>query len=328
MSQTLEREWIDCPGCGEALPRGDRYVVAFTGRENEGEAGFQIVRCEECGLHFTNPRPRVKDLGHYYGDDYSPYQSFSSNPAGREKSIRSLVLREAFGSPQLKPSGVGLAVAKAVRVVRKPEWFGMGVPWRGRGRLLDVGCGAGKFLYRMRELGWEVTGLDFSPRAVAAVRANGIKALEGTLPHAELQAGSFDVVCMRHTLEHVPEPRVTLRCAWDLLDRGGMLLIQVPNFRTWDVKWFADEALALDLPRHLLHFTPETLKSLMEREGMTNVAVRQASHVSWIRKGASRTKSGGMSRMLKVSVAARVASIMERVAGKGNELIATAEKPA
>jgi len=320
-----DREWIDCPGCGSAVPR-DGNAIALTGPASNGEAGFQIVRCAQCGLHFTNPRPKVENLGRYYGEDYWPYQSFGSDPAGTDGSLRSLVLRDAFGSPSLKPSGVGLAVAKAVRAVRRPESFGMGVPWRGRGRLLDVGCGAGKFLSRMRELGWEVTGLDFSPRAVAAVKERGIKALEGTLPHPELSPGSFDVVCMRHMIEHVPEPRVTLKSAWELLDRGGMLLIQVPNFATWDVKWFGNEALGLDLPRHLTHFTPETLKTMMEREGMTQVCVRQASHVSWIRKGAKRATRGGMARMLRVSVAARIASMMERVAGKGNEIIATAEK--
>jgi 2-polyprenyl-3-methyl-5-hydroxy-6-metoxy-1,4-benzoquinol methylase len=321
----LEREWTPCPGCGA---RGDEEhrTIAFSGRPANGEAGFQIVRCGKCGLHFTNPRPRVENLGKYYGEDYLPHQSFASHPAGRDGSIRSLVLRDAFGSPERKPSGVALAVAKAVRVVRPAEWFGMGVPWRGRGRLLDVGCGAGKFLCRMRDLGWEATGLDFSARAVEAVRKLGVNAFHGTLPHAELAAGSFDVVCMRHTLEHVPEPRIMLRSAWELLDRGGMLLVQVPNFATWDVRWFGDEAQALDLPRHLTHFTPATLKELLEREGMTRVNVRQASHASLIRKGAKRTTRTGIARMLRVSVAARVASVMESVAGRGNEIIATAEK--
>src|ERR1700739_956136 len=117
----LQREWIDCPGCGERIDR-DNGQVAFNGRPAAGEAGFQVVRCAKCGLHFTNPRPKVENLGKYYGDDYSPYQSFGASPAGRDGSIRSLVLRDAFGSPEKKPRGVSLAVARTVQVLRSPEW--------------------------------------------------------------------------------------------------------------------------------------------------------------------------------------------------------------
>src|SRR5205807_107331 len=200
-------------------------------------------------------------------------------------------VRNAFGSPEKRPRGSFRLLARAISTVRKPEWFGFGVAWRGQGRLLDVGCGAGKFLLRMKNLGWDVSGVDFSPTAVQAVRAAGMRALQGTLPHPELRPGNFDVVAMRHALEHVPDPRETLRRAWELLAPGGLLLIQVPNFAAWDVSVLGDAALGVDLPRHLTHFTPQTLGEMLRREGMTNITVRQVSHANWIRKAAKRNHS-------------------------------------
>src|SRR5205809_413338 len=65
---------------------------------------------------------------------------------------------------------------------------------QGRGRLLDFGCGNGAFLVQMQEAGWQVTGLDCSAATVRKLRDLGLSALEGSLPHPELQDESFDVI--------------------------------------------------------------------------------------------------------------------------------------
>src|SRR3954468_17608238 len=193
MVDETDLEWVACPGCG-AMEQPQRATVVHTSTGANGEpAGFRIIRCTPCGLHYTNPRPALATLGRYYSESYSPYQSVGADPAGADGSIRGLVLRNAFGAPAQRPHGLKRAFADAVSLLRNPEWFGFGVPWRGQGRLLDVGCGAGKFLLRMKHLGWDVTGLDFSATAVDAVRALGVRAMHGTLPHAELARASFDV---------------------------------------------------------------------------------------------------------------------------------------
>jgi 2-polyprenyl-3-methyl-5-hydroxy-6-metoxy-1,4-benzoquinol methylase len=238
------------------------------------------------------------------------------------------VLRDAFAAPVLRPKGSRRLLARAVRAVRPAEWFAFGVPYRGLGRLLDFGCGAGKFLSRMHALGWDVTGLDFSHTAVDAVRAPGLRAVQGTLPHPDLALRSFDAVTLRQALEHLPEPRLTIRCAWDLLDRGGLLLVQVPNFASWDVDLFGEAAMELDLPRHLNHFTPATLRTMIAREVSGPVQVRQTTHPSWIRKGAERaTERSWRNRALRSPFVCRGASMLSRLAGRANEIVATAVKP-
>lgn len=320
-----------CPGCGG----GEYAPVLESGNPSLGPAmssmRFRVVRCNGCGLHYTNPRPRLDSLGRFYPDEYSPYQvekqaqKIQAGQASDPPTIRRLVLRHAFGAPHLKPRGIRRWLAGAIMCFRAPEWFGFGVPWRGRGRLLDFGCGSGKFLRRMSRLGWDCTGIDFSPTAVAAAGSiPGVRALLGTLPHPELAAGSFDVVTLRHALEHVPDPREILHQAWNLLDAGGLLLIQVPNFDSFDIHRFGEYALPLDLPRHLTHFTCPTLGDMLQREGMSSIDVRQRAHANWLRKAA---RASGQKTILRQIWACRLAMLHARRRGHGNEILATAVKP-
>ena len=94
--------------------------------------------------------------------------------------------------------------------------------WRGEGRLLDFGCGSGSYLERMVRRGWQVTGVDTAPSAVARVRETlGLNALLGTLPHPALPPQSFDVISMWQSLEHTHRPREVLAEAYRLLAPGG-----------------------------------------------------------------------------------------------------------
>ena len=142
------------------------------------------------------------------------------------------------------------------------------IPWHGRGRLLDFGCGGGAYLERMHRQGWDVTGLDVSAAAVECVRTRlGLRALLGTLPHPELKPATFDVVTMWHSLEHVHEPLEVLRAAHQLLAPGGKLLVATPNIDSLPFRWFGQAWYGLDLPRHLTHFSSRTLRRLLERAG-------------------------------------------------------------
>jgi SAM-dependent methyltransferase len=222
-------------------------------------------------------------------------------------------------------------VARFVRFFRAQEHYGFGIPYHGQGRLLDFGCGNGTFLRRMKAIGWTCTGLDFSAEAVAAVRAGGIAALQGTLPHPELAPGSFDVIAMRHALEHVPEPRAVLAAAMDLLVPGGRLVITVPHFNSWEREVFGDAAMTLDLPRHLLHFTTGTLQNLLESCGFETIQIYQHSRKNWIRKSLSLADKRGTRHrgdwVLRSRIVRHLAAGRAGRLGKGNEVIATFQKP-
>jgi SAM-dependent methyltransferase len=324
-------EIVNCPAC-----QFDQWTTAYTGRDwvLDPARSIHVVRCDRCGLHFTNPRPDGEHLGPYYQADYAPYQKQRGELERDNRlstAVRTWVLADAYGSPAHQPSFSQRAIARFVQVFRDREHYGFGIPHHGQGRLLDFGCGNGTFLRRMKAIGWTCTGLDFSADAVAAVRAGGIDALQGTLPHPQLAAESFDVIAMRHALEHVPDPRPVLMSARDLLVAGGRLVITVPHFNSWEREIFGDGAITLDLPRHLLHFTPQTLKNLCESCGFETVAVSQHSRKNWIRKSLSLAEKRGSRRkwdgLLRSRMICHFAARRAQRRGLGNEVVATFQKP-
>jgi SAM-dependent methyltransferase len=139
------------------------------------------------------------------------------------------------------------------------------------GRALDVGCGRGDLGARLIAHGWQVTGIDPSPTACTAARARGLDARVGTLDDVELEPRSFDVATLQHSLEHVPEPVEDLRLVHTALRDGGMLIIIVPNFGSWQRKRFGSRWFHLDLPRHRVHFTAAALEHAFQRTGFEAV---------------------------------------------------------
>jgi SAM-dependent methyltransferase len=219
---------------------------------------FAVVQCHECGLCYTNPRPSPLSIGQFYPPMYRPHQRRARSSSRRWFGRRSRKERQTL-------------------------------PWHGQGRLLDFGCGGGSYLERMAKQGWQVTGLDVSPMTVARIRKDlGLTALVGSLPHPELGPGSFDVITMWHSLEHVHEPLAVLRAAHTLLAPGGRLIVAVPNIDSLPFRWFGSAWFGLDLPRHLTHFTPPTLSHMLERAGFRPTPVRMIRHSDWMRCSAAR----------------------------------------
>jgi SAM-dependent methyltransferase len=141
-----------------------------------------------------------------------------------------------------------------------------------------VGCGSGKVLRWAKEQNWDVAGVDPSSSAVAAARSQGLLEVDvgaaDTLPHPP---NSFDCVLMSHSLEHVHHPRTTLREVARVLRPGGYLIVVVPNFESIFRIAVGTRWHALDVPRHLYHFNPVSLRKLAAAEGFINQQMRFAS---------------------------------------------------
>ena len=272
-------ENANCPLCG-----CDRWNLACSSRDWILESSIrpQIVRCSACGMAYVNPRPSVAEIGRYYPASYGPYQQRKSK--SRRHGIRWTMLRWAWGAPSVKPSSLACFAMRLLALVRSPESLGFGVPYQGQGRLLDFGCGSGDFLRRMADLGWTVTGVDFSQDAVNTVRAAGIEAYIGTLPNPNLGDRRFDVITMRMSLEHVHNPLETIRAACELLEPGGKLVIITPNFDAWDRTHFGEAWYALDLSRHLMHFEPATMRDLLQRAGLQVASIQTSGDDGILRK--------------------------------------------
>ena len=256
--------WEDaaCPLC---LGRNSTPIIEAQD-VNGGPDGlwFVVVQCDSCGTCFTNPRPDAASISQFYAGDYSPHQKHHRSPNSRSwHPLRFL---------KSKP-----------RVEKRP------VPWHGQGRLLDFGCGSGSYLLTMQRLGWKVTGLDTSIRMVERIREElNLRAYAGSLPHLELEPESFDVITMWHALEHVHDPMRILREARSLLAPGGKLVISVPNIDSLAFRWFGRDWFALELPRHLTHFTPSSLLQMLQRSGFATEPIEFVRHADWLRVAARR----------------------------------------
>lgn len=245
---------------------------------------FRIVRCNACGLLFTNPRPSREEMGAYYPEDYySHYHRDFSSPPGwmgappcLRRRVKARLLEKYYAHPPAATGNSGFVERLLTRPLLYPLhlYFRLSgrdpsmIPFVGEGRILDVGCGLGFALAAYRERGWTPFGVE--PSAVAARYARevlGLSVHQGELLDARFPSGSMDVVLFRHSLEHVPFPLVELREAHRILKASGALVIMIPNAGSLDARLFGRWWVAWDLPRHLYHFTPRTVAAMLAKAG-------------------------------------------------------------
>ena len=204
----------------------------LTGEDPLTRERFALVRCPRCGLVYVDPRPSDEELPAYYPDGYF---------GGRHPLFRRTLM-------WLRARKLGRPAAGA--------------------RLLDVGCGGGHFLLACRRRGWEVVGTEqeHSP-IMRRAGALGLRVVTLEDLGAEPDA-SYDVITLWHVLEHLADPRATLREIHRLLRPGGRVLIEVPNFGSWQARLAREHWHHLDVPRHLVHFERRTLADLVTAAGL------------------------------------------------------------
>jgi SAM-dependent methyltransferase len=291
----LEWELVDCLLCGgndfEPLVESPDFTT------NRGGT-FTVVRCRDCGLAFTNPRPTPRCIGRFYPPGYGPHEGheWSDTWAARlKRRFERAVLRTSFGYPPQPATATDRLMSLVGRTMirgrrRRAAW----IPFRGGGRLLDFGCGAARFGRLMREYGWRVEGVEVSADVAARTEHTaGFPVHVGSLPHIDVRPESFDVVTMWASLEHVHDPRSVVAGAYDVLRHDGMLLVYVPNLSSWAARQFGAAWWGLELPRHLIHFTPGTLSDLLCREGFRITRLQQIGRDGWLRRSARRSLSLG-----------------------------------
>jgi 2-polyprenyl-3-methyl-5-hydroxy-6-metoxy-1,4-benzoquinol methylase len=223
--------------------------------------------------------------------------------------------------------------------IRRGEWDGgvfylRAVP---RGRLLDVGCGGGKALKYLRELGWDAEGLDADPEAVANARSKGLEVRTGALADLKYPDDSFDAITMNHVIEHVPDPVALIAECRRLLKPGGRIVMATPNAAGAGSRAYGPDWRGLEPPRHHQVFSPVSLRRLGEKAGFSGVrvfsTVRGANGIFSASRALKRTPPGGVivppsklerNRARVVQLGEWVASWVLR--GRGDEIVLAAEK--
>jgi SAM-dependent methyltransferase len=180
--------------------------------------------------------------------------------------------------------GVELAsrLAERVPAIRDSAVLAVAALPAGAGRrLLDVGCGSGDFLQRMRSLGWEAVGVEPDPVAAARARSANLDVRDGLLVDAAFDDDSFDAIVLSHVIEHVHDPVGLLRECGRVLRPGGVLIVMTPNLDSVGHRRFGADWRGLEPPRHLHLFSSRSLSTCIRTAGLTLTGVRTSAR--WVR---------------------------------------------
>ena len=241
-----------CSKEGEILYRNlvDRVFGA------PGEWTFKKCTDADCGLVWLDPRPKINEIGKAYQNYYTHGHTNHAQQTRLAKTVRSF----------LHALSISLLGLRSKRRRYKCMYLNKITP----GRLLEVGCGNGKRLARMRDLGWDVTGQEIDPVASEYVREEkGISVHLGPLETMDTP-GEVDVVILSHVIEHVQYPVALLRMCHRLLKKNGLLVLLTPNVLSYGHRRFGADWRGLESPRHIHLFTCKTLVRLAQKSGFSN----------------------------------------------------------
>lgn len=198
---------------------------------------FHLEKCPSCGFVATNPRPADNDLPRYYQSAaYISHSDISTNLIDKVYKVsRSFTLKWKYNLVQR-------------HTVAKPS------------SLLDFGCGTGAFLQECQKHTMEVAGVEPAEGARAQATQNAKIKI-----HADVHGinASFDTITLWHVLEHVSDLNGTIEKLKNSLTENGTMFIAVPNLNSKDAKVYGEHWAAYDVPRHLWHFSRNTMKKLL-----------------------------------------------------------------
>ena len=251
-----------CPLCGEKGP----FSIHIQCRDYlVSQEIFSVTHCASCDLLFTNPRPSLDEMSDFYQSD--EYISHAETVTSLQDKVYVKVKRRMLSQK------LGL-----LKKHLNQQFFGNHSPdteqKRGvhsiasyRYRILDFGCGTGAFVKGAAEQGIDAIGFepDFSAREVAAKQ--GVQVIGTETELGAIAENSFHAITLWHVIEHLHDFKNKLNHFQRLLKPGGVLFLAAPMANSSDAVMYGKYWAAWDLPRHILHFTPSTLKRAGEDSG-------------------------------------------------------------
>ena len=252
-----------CPSCGNNTFSNHLTVQDF----GYSKLDFTLVKCNQCDLVFTNPRPIESENGNYYKSaDYISHTNSTKGIIGfLYKRIR------------------GINLKRKVKLLKQ----------QGSGKdVLDIGCGIGFFPKAANQNGFHAIGVEPDPEALKfAIENNKIEAY--SLEKLDSFNTQFDTVTMWHVLEHVYHLKDQLAKIKKLIKPQGLFIIAVPNYKSFDGQYYRSNWAGYDVPRHLYHFEEKTIQSLLDQFGFELKEVKPMKFDAYYVSMLSEKQKGG-----------------------------------
>ena len=253
-----------CYLCGE---RGELLYQNLTDRHFGVSGKWNFRKCNNaaCGLVWLDPLPLEKDIAKAYQDYYTHGKNVGlDNDASLLRRVLMRCLKIFF------------SFLKRITLIRhaRKRLDCMYLDRIKPGRILEIGCGNGVRLARMRALGWEVEGQEVDPMAVKRViDTHSFIVHLGVLQQLSLPGASYDAVIMNHVIEHVHDPISILSECLRILKPNGILVLTTPNSESFGHETYQSSWMGLDPPRHLYIFSQKTLRAVVLKAGFRNFEV-------------------------------------------------------
>ncbi len=225
-----------CPMCSQKhLGRLLRAPDRFHG----GTDSYDLLHCPSCSLVWLDNPPPPHAMAQHYGADYDRAIAGAGEDPDHWRERRNTVLRHKSG-----------------------------------GSILDLGCSSGGFLASLQGPSWKLTGIEMSDAVAGTAEArSGAEVFVGDILDAPFPAGAFDVITCFHVFEHLYHPKEVLASVSRWLKPGGIFYTMMPNIDSAGARIFGSYWYALELPRHLYHFSPRSLRYLAASVGLEEVSI-------------------------------------------------------
>lgn len=241
----IELEDVACPICNS----NEASIVISTSdlHFHAGPGIFNLVKCSSCNLLRTSPRPVSESMSVYYSKDYGPYKEPKDFNQKLVKSFKS-------------------------RISSLFKFNIRYIPDIPKGLALEIGCSNGDYMVELIKTGWEVDGVEYDINTANNARKNGLNVICGQFENIELEK-KYDLVVGWFVFEHLHDPNYSLSSIHNNLKKGGVVVFSIPNVNSLGLSFFGKYWYALQLPTHLFHYSPKTVKSILEKNDFHNVKI-------------------------------------------------------
>ena len=227
------------------MRKEDSKVVMRSKDFTVSNESFELVLDESLDMLITSPQPSIDNLAKYYESE-SYISHTDSNQSLFDKAYQ-FVKR--------------FTISQKVKLIFKQIESNT-----SQKSILDIGCGTGDFLMACQTQGLKVFGVEPNDKATNIAQNKLEITINSDITHFTSQ--TFDCITMWHVLEHVPNLPEYISSLKKLLKPNGTLIVAVPNYKSFDAKYYGQFWAAFDVPRHLWHFSKTSIRLLFERENM------------------------------------------------------------